>query len=253
MTFDLHAHLVRQMTFSGETFGPGERTNGVLDHISKEVGEVRTSGGAAEEWVDLVVLSLDGLTRRLRYHSGAAVDDLDDVASASIELILEKQGRNESRTWPDWRNADPDKAIEHSRAGDGDAWAWYAGTSEDGVFPIGPHATRDDAIAEAREYGWEQCVVAEATNPPVKLSGYLCDVEDLLERADERLLESDRVNYEFDEDGVFTVTTAQAADLASSLRAAADDWQRRHGLVFKVRTFAAMRSEENVALEADGE
>lgn len=62
---DLKHHLIRQMVFSRATFGPGERREGVLDHLSKEIAEVRASDGDHDEWVDLVILSLDGLTRRL--------------------------------------------------------------------------------------------------------------------------------------------------------------------------------------------
>lgn len=35
-----------------------------------------------------------------------------------LNAIHEKQRRNEARTWPDWRGADPDKAIEHVRTGE---------------------------------------------------------------------------------------------------------------------------------------
>ena len=34
----------------------------------------------------------------------------------TIAAIKAKQERNEGRQWPDWRTADPDKAIEHVRA-----------------------------------------------------------------------------------------------------------------------------------------
>ena len=64
---DLKQHLMRQMAFSKSTFGSGTRTAGVLDHITKEIEEVRESGGSAEEWVDLVILAMDGLTRQLSF------------------------------------------------------------------------------------------------------------------------------------------------------------------------------------------
>ena len=32
-----------------------------------------------------------------------------------IEAVVAKQVRNEGRLWPDWRTADPNKAIEHVR------------------------------------------------------------------------------------------------------------------------------------------
>lgn len=114
MMFDLKAHLIRQMAFSHATFGPGERREGVIDHIRKELVEVETSGGESSEWVDVVILALDGLTRRLAYFNGVRVDPAL-VADRAIKLIVGKQTRNEARTWPDWRTAAPGKAIEHDR------------------------------------------------------------------------------------------------------------------------------------------
>ncbi|WP_425330533.1 dATP/dGTP pyrophosphohydrolase domain-containing protein [Mycobacteroides abscessus] len=32
-----------------------------------------------------------------------------------LDAIVAKQSRNEQREWPDWRTADPEKAIEHVR------------------------------------------------------------------------------------------------------------------------------------------
>ena len=109
-------HLVRQMTNSLKNFGPDRRTNGIIDHIRKETQEVLDDDGDAREWVDLVILSLDGLTRQLRYN----LPDLNEVmlAQVAVEMIVNKQTVNEGRVWPDWRTADPDKAIEHDRTGE---------------------------------------------------------------------------------------------------------------------------------------
>ena len=51
LQFDLVTHLHRQIAFSESTFGPGERTVGVVDHIAKELIEVVDGGGELEEWV----------------------------------------------------------------------------------------------------------------------------------------------------------------------------------------------------------
>lgn len=64
LAFDLVAHLRRQRAFSERTFGPGTRTEGVCDHIRKELIEVRDSGGALAEWIDVVILALDGARLR---------------------------------------------------------------------------------------------------------------------------------------------------------------------------------------------
>lgn len=104
--FDLVGHLFRQRAFSLKTFGPGERTAGVLDHIRKELAEVAADPGDVMEWIDLVILALDGAWRA--GHEPRAI----------VDALVAKQTRNEGRTWPDWRTADPTKAIEHDRTGE---------------------------------------------------------------------------------------------------------------------------------------
>jgi hypothetical protein len=99
-------HLFRQIAFSERAFGPGPRLEGVIDHISKELVEVRESGGALEEWVDVIILAFDGAWR-----SGASPAEI-------IAAVKAKQERNERRVWPDWRTADTGKAIEHVRTAD---------------------------------------------------------------------------------------------------------------------------------------
>lgn len=113
---DLEQHLIRQMAFSHATYGPGERTAGVIDHIRKELVEVETAGGDSAEWVDVVILALDGLTRRLAFVGGRDRLDPEIVARLCCRMIAEKQARNEARVWPDWRTATPGKAIEHDRS-----------------------------------------------------------------------------------------------------------------------------------------
>ena len=123
---DFIAHLTRQAAFSRATFGPGPRTRGVIDHIKKELREVekcyeptaphQSTGQhaeAAEGWADVAILGLDGLLRSISAaHSHWT---LDMVAAEAASLIVAKQGKNELRDWPDWRQGSPDKAIEHVR------------------------------------------------------------------------------------------------------------------------------------------
>jgi hypothetical protein len=100
---DLIAHVERQKAFSLRTFGPGQRTQGVIDHIRKELREIEKEPADLEEWIDVVMLALDGAWR--------AGYEPQDIA----EKLAEKLIKNESRNWPDWRTSDPDKAIEHIR------------------------------------------------------------------------------------------------------------------------------------------
>ena len=106
-------HLKRQIAFSQATFGPGARTAGVIDHIRKELVEVEEAP-SSEEWTDVVILALDGLTR----HLVACGYDTDEAAEMAVRCIISKQNKNEGRVWPDWRTMDPNKAIEHDRSHD---------------------------------------------------------------------------------------------------------------------------------------
>ncbi|WP_198086635.1 dATP/dGTP pyrophosphohydrolase domain-containing protein [Variovorax sp. E3] len=104
--FDLVAHLNRQREFSAITFGPGVRTAGVVDHIRKELAEIEGEPFDVREWIDVVLLAFDGAWR-----TGATPEQI-------VHALVERQTRNESRTWPDWRTADLNKAIEHDRSGE---------------------------------------------------------------------------------------------------------------------------------------
>lgn len=111
LSFDLVAHLHRQREFSARTFGPGARTAGVLDHIRKELTEIEARPADLSEWIDVALLALDGAWR--------AGYSPEDIALA----LAEKQVKNESRKWPDWRTAEPGKAIEHVRSENSEAIA----------------------------------------------------------------------------------------------------------------------------------
>lgn len=110
LQFDLLSHLRRQVAFSERTYGPGDRTAGVIHHIRKELIEVEDDAAAGlptlGEWVDVIILGFDGAWR-----SGATPEQI-------VSAIVAKQTKNEGRKWPDWRTADPSKAIEHDRTAD---------------------------------------------------------------------------------------------------------------------------------------
>lgn len=134
---DFISHLTRQMVFSRATFGPGARTNGVIDHITKELAEIRESNGSAAEWVDAVILSLDGLTRQL-WAASEYKKPAHEIAETAVNMIVGKQSRNEVRAWPDWRTMSADKAIEHDRSYDGTSCPHCGqGHSPDGMWVWG--------------------------------------------------------------------------------------------------------------------
>lgn len=152
-------HLVRQIAFSAKTFGPGSRLGGVADHIRKELVELSAppsdleqalldnwdarypeevlkivrdrcmkrgsvaTPGQPEEWVDVVLLALDGFWRSIADWSElnmetATPEEIRTVAALAVRLIDAKQTKNEGRDWPDWRTMSSDKAIEHDRSGE---------------------------------------------------------------------------------------------------------------------------------------
>ena len=110
LQFDLVAHLRRQAAFSERTFGPGDRTAGVIDHIRKELTEVQADADAGKptlpEWIDVVILALDACWR-----TGATPEQI-------VQALVAKQTRNEGRRWPDWRTVPLGQAIEHDRTAD---------------------------------------------------------------------------------------------------------------------------------------
>lgn len=92
-----------QRNWSNRTFGPGERTGGVLAHLRKELDEVAAAPDDLQEWADLLILVLDGATRR--GFTGTEV----------INAYHTKMVENHARTWPDWRGFSEDEPIEHVR------------------------------------------------------------------------------------------------------------------------------------------
>lgn len=102
-SFDMLAHLRRQREWSEKTFGPGDRAKGIVDHIRKELCEIEAAPKDCSEWMDVVILALDGAWR-----AGFSPQEV-------IDQLVGKQAKNEKRIWPDWRTMPIDKAIEHDR------------------------------------------------------------------------------------------------------------------------------------------
>ena len=100
---DLVEILTRQSVFSLETYGPGMRVEGVVKHITKELGEIRKDPYDITEWIDVAILAFDGAWR-----AGYTPLQIRDAYVAKLE-------KNMARHWPDWRTADPDAPIEHVR------------------------------------------------------------------------------------------------------------------------------------------
>lgn len=100
----LEAYLLRQMGWSEEVFGEGLRTKGITAHIRKELEEIEAKPTDLEEWVDVIILALDGYWR----HGGNP---------AHIMTHLQrKQDKNVARKWP--KPVSEDLPVEHDRTGE---------------------------------------------------------------------------------------------------------------------------------------
>lgn len=102
----LETYYARQIEWSRDTFGPALRTKGAIDHIRKELAEIEADPHDLSEWVDVIILAMDGFWR----HGG--------TAESLMPALLAKQAKNMARAWPDWRTMSEDRAIEHDRSGD---------------------------------------------------------------------------------------------------------------------------------------
>lgn len=83
---NVQALLADQRRWSAATFGPGNRTAGILAHIRKELAEIEANPGDLEEWIDVILLAIDGFWR----HGGL------DLAAA----LWAKRDKNRARKWP---------------------------------------------------------------------------------------------------------------------------------------------------------
>lgn len=115
MSAPLEHSVQAQAEFSSETFGPGARTAGVTDHIRKELMEIVGSpqDERLEEWIDVIILAVDGAWRHAHYDLGVPREELDRHLS---EVLRAKMQKNMAREWPDWRTQPRDRAIEHVRS-----------------------------------------------------------------------------------------------------------------------------------------
>lgn len=100
-TVTIEELLARQIPWSTKTFGTGKRTLGITRHIEKEIQEIRDKPDDLMEWVDVILLGLDGAWR-----SGASAEEI----ASGLET---KQAYNIKRKWPKVTNED--EAVEHVR------------------------------------------------------------------------------------------------------------------------------------------
>ena len=102
-TMSLVELVSRQREWSYYTFGPGPRVESLIDHIKKELVEIEENPKDVIEWIDVVLIALDGAWR-----SGHSPREV-------VDALIAKQEVNRKRDYPDWRISDNSKAVEHIR------------------------------------------------------------------------------------------------------------------------------------------
>ena len=88
MELEFVEYIRRQREWSEKTFGLGRRTKGITDHIRSELLEVESTPDDPYEWVDIVILALDGAWR-----TGASLVEIR-------RLLWDKQKVNFERKFP---------------------------------------------------------------------------------------------------------------------------------------------------------
>ena len=94
--------LNAQIEWSKITFGDSGEYLGICGHIEKELDEVRNNPNDLMEWIDIVILALDGAWR-----AGFSANEIK-------EALFEKQQVNFNRVWG--TNIDPSTPNEHTKS-----------------------------------------------------------------------------------------------------------------------------------------
>lgn len=101
---DLREYILKQVAWSAETFGPGTRTKGLIEHIKSELEEIKDNPKDITEWVDVIILGLDGAWR-----SGHSAEEICDA-------LLKKASKNRERKWPE--PSSEDEPVYHIKTGE---------------------------------------------------------------------------------------------------------------------------------------
>lgn len=139
-----------------------------------------------------------------------------------------------------------------------DGWRWYSGRDGE-IYQFGPYDNKAAAVADAQNDAcgefqddngvWKVGVhLCEATNPPIRLADWI-GANSIIERAEDDLVDSDRVGHDFDDGPFFSCTPEQEVDLEVALKAACDEWQTRNNLIFKCNTFQNIRNAEYLVVD----
>lgn len=98
----LSDYIEKQIEWSKVTFKDHPNIDSILDHIRKELKEIEQNPTDPYEWIDLIILAIEGAWR------------IANLSEHGIEqYLIQKQLINKQRNWPDVTTFPKGKAIEH--------------------------------------------------------------------------------------------------------------------------------------------
>lgn len=99
---DIRKFIEDYGVFSDKAFGVGKRSVGITEHLKKEINELELDPNDPFEWVDVILLGMDGL-RRLGY-----------TPEQITNFLEEKFNINKKRIWPS--SKDENLALTHKKS-----------------------------------------------------------------------------------------------------------------------------------------
>lgn len=99
---DFKDYVDKQIEWSQATFKDHPNIDSILGHLRKELDEIQQDPTDPYEWVDVIILALEGAWR------------IAGLSSTDIEqYLVQKQTINKLRKWPDVSTFPKGKPIEH--------------------------------------------------------------------------------------------------------------------------------------------
>lgn len=96
---DLGLYLCSQKQWSLAAFGPGTQTENICAHIEKEVNEIREKPDDLMEWIDVMMLAMDGAWR-----AGYSPAEIENA-------LIRKHEINKARRWKLGENGQPNEHV----------------------------------------------------------------------------------------------------------------------------------------------
>jgi hypothetical protein len=95
----LREYIQNHISWSREAFGEGNQAEKICNHIEKELEEIRETPNDLYEWVDVIILAIDGAWR-----AGYSPIEI-------INALISKQATNFERRWELGEGDNPNEHI----------------------------------------------------------------------------------------------------------------------------------------------